>query len=185
LDTTTLIIVIGAIIIIAGIAWLVMRQRNSAHLQERFGPEYDRTAQDLGDRRKAEAELREREKRVEKLHIRELDPADRDRFANSWNTVQAHFVDDPGSAIGEADRLVKDVMDLRGYPVSTFEQQAADISVDHPQVVNNYRAARDIVVRNEQRQATTEDLRQAMVHYRTLFAELLGSDARVRTEERR
>jgi len=127
----------------------------------------------LGDRTKAERELERREKRIEKLHIRSLPPASRDRFVAAWHTDQARFVDDPQGAVVEADRLVQDVMRERGYPVADFEQRVNDISVDHPQLVQNYRAAREIVLRQKRGEATTEDLRQALVHYRSLFDELL------------
>lgn len=173
MNTTALIVLIVVLVVVAGIALMVSRRRQTEHLKERFGPEYEHATEELGDRGKAEAELRAREKRVEKLHIRDLSPADQERFSNAWKSVQAHFVDDPSASIKEAEDLVKKVMDARGYPIGHFEQRSADISVDHPAVVENYRAARGIAERNGQGKASTEDLRQAMVHYRTLFADLL------------
>ena len=162
-----------------------MRKGRSERLRERFGPEYDRTVTQLEDRSRAEAELKAREKRVDRLDIRSLTEAERGRFAESWRSVQAQFVDDPARAIAEADRLVGEVMRGRGYPVGEFEERAADISVGHPHVVENYRAAHGIAVRSGRREASTEDLRQAMVHYRALFEELLEARATDRREVQR
>lgn len=174
MDTRTLIpilIIIVAIVLIAAI--VVTRKRKSAQLKEHFGPEYDRAVQQHGDPRLAEAELAERESRVHKLSIHSLSLADRENFAREWSAVQRRFVDDPAIAVTEADRLVNQVMASRGYPMGDFEQRAADVSVSYPGVVQNYRAARDIVGRHSKGQSSTEDLRQAMVHYRSLFDELL------------
>jgi hypothetical protein len=132
----------------------------------------------LGDERKAEAELSAREKRVRKFEIRTLPPEEQRRFVESWKRAQARFVDQPSQAAADADILVQDLMKARGYPIGDFEQRAADMSVDHPDMVTNYRAARDIAVRNNAGKATTEDIRQAMVHYRSLFDELLQSNGR-------
>jgi hypothetical protein len=167
--------VIMTLVIIAmmGACWLFIRRRRSEHLKSRFGPEYDRVIQEHGNRWRAEAVLETREKRVEGLHIRSLTQKDRDHFAQAWQADQTRFVDDPKSAVTEADLLVTAVMKVRGYPVSDFEQRVADISVDHPHVVENYRAAADIARRHKSGQATTEDLRQAMVYYRKLFEDLL------------
>ena len=173
--------VVLAIVVIALIVAVVMlmRQRRSQQLQEGFGPEYGRTLEERGDRREAEAELRERRDRREQMEIRELEPAARDRYAERWRTAQRHFVDEPAPAVGEADGLVTEVMRDRGYPVEDdFEQRAADVSVDHPVVVEHYRAAHAISQRATAGDAGTEDLRQAMVHFRALFDELLGSDGR-------
>ena len=167
------LVLVVAVIAILAIAWVAMRKRRSVKLRERFGPEYDRVLQKEGDARKAEGVLEFREKRREKFTIRPLTPADRSSFAVRWNEVQARFVDDPRGAVTVADSLVTDVMQTRGYPIGEFEQRAADISVDHPVVVENYRAAHDIAMRHSNGRASTEDLRQAMVHYRTLFQELL------------
>ena len=175
MDTRTVVLalVIVAILIATGAA-IVMRRRKSDQLKRRFGPEFDRTvAHEHGDTRRAEATLSDREKRVEAFPIRALSPVDREAYAMEWAAVQRRFVDDPSAAVGTADRLVGRVMFDRGYPMTNFEQRAADISVSHPAVVQNYRAAHDIVVRHGESKATTEDLRQAMVHYRSLFEELL------------
>ena len=156
-------------------AWLFFRKRRTKKLRTQFGgAEYARAVEEGGTRRQAEAGLKERTERVESLKIRALAPGDRARFVESWSRVQARFVDGPGGAVTEADQLLGDVMSTRGYPVSDFEQRAADISVDHPLVMENYRTAHEIAVRQTRGQANTEDLRQAMIHYRTLFEELVG-----------
>src|SRR5689334_5765600 len=182
-----MVIVIVAIILIAVVvaALLVSRQRRSQQLQQGFGAEYDRAVEERGgDRRAAEAELQERRQRREKFEVRELEPAARDRYAERWRAAQRRFVDEPGPAVGEADALVMEVMRDRGYPVADeFEQRAADVSVDHPQVVDNYRAAHAISARATAGEATTEDLRQAMVHFRALFVDLLGADERPAGDE--
>lgn len=182
MDTTLLVIIViaaVALVVIAAAAWFIAQQKRSENLRRGFGTEYDRTVDEHGDRGKAESELRERQKRVSKFDIKPLDPNDRERYAKSWAATQARFVDSPAEAVGEADRLVNDVMHARGYPMGDFDQQAADISVDHPHVVENYRSARAIAERNEAGEATTEDLRQAMVHYRELFNDLLEGDREV------
>jgi hypothetical protein len=173
-----MVYVMLAIVVIAVIvaALLVARQRRSQQLQEGFGPEYDRAVEERGgDQRAAEAELRDRRERREQFEIRELDPEARDRYVERWRAAQRRFVDQPEPAVGEADALVIEVMRDRGYPVADeFEQRAADVSVDHPEVVEHYRAAHGISSRATAGDASTEDLRQAMVHFRALFAELLG-----------
>jgi hypothetical protein len=170
------IVVVAVLAVIAVGAWIAMqRSRESKRLQEHFGPEYDRAVGTSDSRRTAEKELESRKARVERLHIRELKREERDRYADAWRVVQTRFVDDPTRSIKDADNLVQEVMNLRGYPITNFEQQAADVSVDHPEVVRNYRAAHEIAESSERQEATTEDLRQAMVHYRELFAELLGT----------
>jgi hypothetical protein len=167
------IVVIVAILVIVAAA-LAMRRRRSEQLKRRFGTEYDRTVlQQHGDSRRAEATLVEREKRVEAFPLRPLSAVDREAYAMEWAAVQRRFVDDPSAAVGTADRLVGRVMTDRGYPMSDFEQRAQDVSVTHPAVVQNYRAAHDIFTRHSDGKASTEDLRQAMVHYRSLFDELL------------
>ncbi len=168
------VIAIAVLVLVGLAAWAYLGRRRSGQLQERFGPEYERTEAEHGDRRRAEAELQAREKRRQQLDIRPLSPDERTRFSESWRSVQARFVDDPQGAITDADLLVNQVMEARGYPVGDFDQRAADVSVDHPGVVQNYRAARDIAVRNRNAQAGTEDLRQGMIHYRALFDELLS-----------
>ena len=175
-----MVIVIVAIVLIALVvgALVLARQRRSQQLQEGFGSEYDRTLEERGgDRKEAEAELLERRQRRDQFEIRDLEPAARDRYAERWRAAQRRFVDQPGPAVGEADALVMEVMRDRGYPVADeFDQRAADISVDHPEVVEHYRAAHGISGRATAGDATTEDLRQAMVHFRALFVELLGED---------
>ncbi len=167
--------IVAGIIIVAITAWLSLRKRRTERLRTQFGGvEYDRTLKEDGNRRHAEAGLKERNERVESLPIRPLAPGDRTRFVESWQRIQARFVDGPGGAVTEADQLLGDVMSTRGYPVSDFDQRAADISVDHPLVLQNYRTAHEIAVRQAQGLANTEDLRQAMIHYRTLFEELVG-----------
>jgi len=170
---STAVWVLIAIVLIGAIAWIMLSRRRSQKLRERFGPEYERTIRNEGNIRKAEATLEARAKRVAKLHIRPLNLTDAQRFDGAWRGVQARFVDDPRGAVTEADRLVGEVMAARGYPVGDFEQRVADVSVDHPDVVMNYRAAREIAQQHAAGKATTEDLRQAMVHYRALFRDLL------------
>lgn len=176
---TSLYIIIAVLVVVAIAIIIVVAQRaKSARLQHRFGPEYERTLRETGDRKEAERELASREERVRKFHIEELPAGARERYTEEWRTVQSHFVDQPQNALGEADRLVSNVMRDRGYPLENFDQRAADISADHPAVVENYRAAHDIATRSETGEVSTEDLRQAMVHYRTLFDDLLGTDER-------
>ena len=171
------LIILAVVIVatLAAVALIVSRRRRSEHLKQHFGREYEHALELKGDRAKAEAELAEREKRVEKLDIRPLDPAERERFTAQWTEVQARFVDDPPRAVAFADALLGDVMKARGYPLSDFEQRAGDISVEHPAVVEHYRAGHDIAVRHERGKAGTEDLRQAMIHYRALFEDLVGA----------
>jgi hypothetical protein len=169
--------VIVTAIVVAGVILFVMRRR-SVRLRRHFGREYDRAVKARG-RREAERELESREERVRSLDIRALRREEQDHFAGQWRAVQARFVDDPGRAVGEADELVGELMRTRGYPVGDFEQRAADISVDHPRVVENYRVAHGIAIRHGRGEANTEDLRKAMVHYRALFEELLGERVRV------
>jgi uncharacterized membrane protein YecN with MAPEG domain len=172
MDPKVVALIVIAVIAVLLIIWVVVRQRRRANLRQRYGTEYDRIAQASGTG-KAEAALLEREKRVEKFHIRALAPEERERFVTNWRTVQSRFVDDPKDAVSQADLLVERVMHARGYPMSDFEQRAADISVTHPHVVSNYRAAHQIALRHQEGQATTEDLRQAMIYYRSLFDDLL------------
>jgi FtsZ-interacting cell division protein ZipA len=178
MDATVLILVIIAVVIVIALVLAAARARRqrSEHLRERFGPEYERTVSTADDKRAAEKELREREVRREKLVIRELDPSARERYQQLWRDAQTRFVDDPSPAVRDADILVIDVLRERGYPMEDFDRRADDISVDHPHVVANYRAAHRISLADEQGRATTEDLRQAMVHYRDLFKDLLGGD---------
>jgi hypothetical protein len=185
ISTTQIAIVIAvAVVVVAGIAiWLFTRKRRTKRLRTQFGSaEYTRTVKEGGSRRKAEARLDKRRDRVESLHIQPLGPGDRARFVESWRRVQARFVDGPGGAVTEADQLLGDVMSTRGYPVSDFEQRAADISVDYPLVLENYRSAHEIAIRQTRGQASTEELRQAMIHYRTLFDELVGEPEMARAK---
>jgi hypothetical protein len=172
------VVVVLALIAVAG--WLFARRRRTERLRDRFGPEYDRVVRNTDDPRRAEARLAERARRVEKFPIRPLAPADRDRFSERWRAVQARFVDDPPGAVRDGDALIQEVMKARGYPVGDFEQRAADLSVDHPVVVQSYRAAREIAERNRRREASTEDLRRALVHYRNLFQELIEEPVAVK-----
>jgi len=174
MDIETIALVIGALAVGAGIAWAFLTWRRSSHLKERFGPEYRRTLETEGDRRAAEQELDRRERRVENLEIRPLRPDERDRFVRDWDRTQARFVDDPAGAVLEADRLVTEVMRTRGYPVADFEQRVADVSVDHADMVEHYRAARGVARAAAEGTASTEDIRRAVTHYRALFVELLG-----------
>jgi hypothetical protein len=170
-------IIIAAAVILAAIAvaaWSVFHKKQSHRLQQRFGPEDGRTVDELGSQTKAESELKAREKRVDRLHIVPLAPSDAARFSEAWNVLQGRFVDDPKGVVAQADLLVRELMLKRGYPVAEFERRAADISVDHPAVVEHYRAAQAIVIRGEHGDADTEELRKAVVHYRALFDELLG-----------
>lgn len=166
-------VAVVAIVLIAVAAWAMTRARRRAHLKKRFGPEYEHVVEERGDRAKAEAELAEREARVKKYEIRTLTAPERDRFAQSWRDVQARFVDDPRAAVSEADDLVTRLLETRGFPVGDFSRREADVSVRHPQVTHHYREAREIALRSRDGKATTEDLRQAMQHYRTLFDTLL------------
>jgi hypothetical protein len=165
--------VLIALVLIGAVVWITTSRMRSQRLRQKFGSEYDRTIREEGNVRKAEAELVARAKRVSTLQIHPLSAADAQRFDDSWRAVQARFVDDPQGAVTEADRLVGEVMAARGYPVGEFEQRVADVSVDHPDVVMNYRAAREIAQLHAAGKANTEDLRQAMVHYRALFRDLL------------
>ena len=154
---------------------LFLRNRRTERLRSKFsGAEYAGAVQEGGNRQHAQARLDERTERVESFHVRPLAPGDRARFMDSWRKIQARFVDGPAGAVAEADQLLGDVMSTRGYPVSDFAQRAADISVDHPLVLENYRTAHEIALRQTKGQASTEDLRQAMIHYRTLFEELVS-----------
>jgi hypothetical protein len=179
-----LVLIIGAAAVVAAALWFAVRRRRTEQLRSRFGPEYDRTVREARSVTEGEAMLIERQTRVERLHIRPLSPEDARRFAQAWRDVQVRFVDDPKGAIVDADRLVGEVMRARGYPVGDFEQRVADISVDHPDVVMNYRAARDIVQDHGRGRASTEELRQAMVHFRALFADLLEAPIATADEAR-
>ena len=181
MDSQTLMIVgiTVAVCALIGIGvWFATNQMRSRRLKERFGPEYDRAINRAPDRDLAEAELQKREERVKKYKIVALSERDRAHYQHAWDAVQNRFVDDPRGAAMEADELIFEVMERRGYPVNGFEQAAADLSVDYPSVVENYRAATGIAQRNRQGEAGTEDLRQALVYYRALFHELLQTPSR-------
>ena len=175
MDPKLMVLAVVVIVVIAVLALLYLRKRRNttAGLRKKFGPEYDRAVLVHGAGRKAEAKLEDREKRVDKLNIRDLDPIEHERFTKLWESVQSRFIDSPKGAVSEADDLVSSLMKARGYPISDFEQRAADISVDHPRVVENYRLAHAIALRVGKDAATTEDLRTAMIHYRSLFEELV------------
>ncbi len=167
------VIAVAALAVVVAVVLAALRTRRTHELKERFGPEYDRVAADALTKRDAEAELREREKHRESLDIKPLDPDSRARYRTEWEEVQARFVDDPSGAVRDADALIQRVMRERGYPVDDFETRAADVSVDHPHVVENYRAAHGISTAYERGNADTEELRHAVTHYRALFEELL------------
>jgi FtsZ-interacting cell division protein ZipA len=170
---TILLVVLVAVILIAVVSFFLSRKRRSQRLRDRFGPEYDRVLKREGEVRRAEGVLEMRAKRRDKLEIRPLSSSARSDFSERWQTVQSQFVDDPKGSVSRADQLVNELMQARGYPMSDFEQRSADVSVDYPLVVENYRVAHDIALRHNRGQASTEDLRKAMVHYRSLFDELL------------
>jgi hypothetical protein len=174
IPTNTLIFAVLLIALgIAIVVWFAMQKQRSAKLRKRFGPEYDRAVIDFGGRSRAETELLKREQRVAGLKIVSLTPADAARFSQAWSTLQGRFIDNPKGVVVEADHLVRELMEKRGYPMGDFERRAADISVDYPDVVANYRAAQIIATRDASNEADTEELRKAVVHYRTLFDELL------------
>jgi hypothetical protein len=184
MSTLTIVLIAIAILIVAfGVLYFVQKER-TRRLRGTFGPEYDRALKDHGGSQyKAEHELLQRQKRHEKLHVRELMREEIARYSDAWREVQTYFVDAPRQAVAQADQLVRDVMSARGYPITDFEHRAEDISVDHPRVVENYRAAHRIAERDAAGQTDTEDLRQAMVHYRALFEDLLGIRTEFHTHE--
>ena len=172
--TAAIVIALLAGILIGAAAHYLLQRRRSERLQDRFGPEYDRAVSESGDRWQAEEKLARAEKKVKSLRIRPLNPTNRVHFQDAWREIQGRFIDDPRESVSEADRLIAEVMSVEGYPVADFEERAMDISVDHPHVVEHYRAGHQIVLRHAEGRATTEDLRKAMIHYRTLFDDLLG-----------
>jgi hypothetical protein len=177
-----LVLIAGAVVVallLAGLlAWFSARRRRRQQLVDRYGAHYERVVEEKGSASRAEKELKLREKRFEKAHIRDLTAADRERYGSLWRSVQARFVDSPGAAVAEADTLVGEVMRLRGYPAADLEQRLADVAMGHPALVEHYRDACDIAYRSRTNQADTEDLRRAMVHYRALFEDLLGASER-------
>jgi hypothetical protein len=177
--TYIMIIAVVLALVVMGIllALVFIRQKQSERLHDQFGAEYDHTVEALGNEKKAQTELKERQQHVKTLDIHPLSVGERQRYLADWAAVQSKFVDEPGQAIVDADHLIMEVMQLRAYPVSDFEQRAADISVNYPALVSNYRAARAIALKNEQQQADTEELRQAMIYYHSLFDELVETEA--------
>jgi hypothetical protein len=183
--TQIAIIVAIVVLVVGAIVAFYLQRRRTEKLRQHFGPEYDRAVAEGGDRRLAEARLEERTERVKKFHLRPLVEEDRARFTEQWDRVQAHFVDAPAGAVAEADQLIGDLMATCGYPMGDFEQRAADISVEHPIVAQNYRAAHEIAVRQAKGQASTEDLRRAMIHYRALFEDLVSEPRETTVVERK
>ena len=169
-----IVIVIVGILALAAVAWFLMRRRE---LQRRFGPEYDRTVEEADNRLAAEKELRERESRHAELELRELDPDDRARYTEQWQQIQARFVDAPENAVGAADDFVTELIAARGYPTDDYDDRLSHLSVEHARVLSDYREAHDINERNQRGEATTEQLRLAVLHYRSLVSELLGEEA--------
>jgi len=175
-SSLTWVVLLIIVAVVGAAAWLIAREqrrKQSLRLRQRFGPEYGRVVAEKGNQAKAESELIERQRRVERLKIIPLTPADAARFRQAWDTLQSRFVDNPKGVVVEADDLVRELMVKRGYPMGDFEHRAADISVDHPELVDTYRSARSIATRDKQGQASTEELRKAVVYYRALFDELL------------
>jgi hypothetical protein len=177
-NTTYVIITVVLVVLVVGAIsdWIINRRKRLEKLQDQFGPEYDYTVAKVGDEKKAQAELLERQKHVEALDIRSLTPIERERYLDDWSAVQSKFIDEPGQAIKDASRLIIEVMQVRDYPIEDFDQRVADISVSYPTLVGNYRAAQEIALKNEHNQADTEELRQAMVYYRSIFEELIGTE---------
>jgi LPXTG-motif cell wall-anchored protein len=174
MQDNTLWILIGAVVVLGLVFWLVARRRNSAVLREHFGDEYDRTVEARGGVGKAERELEEREERVKKLDIRPLGPKERGEFIDEWREVKAVFVDSPVEAVHHADRLLARIMTARGFPMGDFDRRYEDLTVDHGEVARHYRAGHDAVVRDGRGEASTEDLRQAMIHFEALFDDLVN-----------
>ena len=171
-----ILVIVVAVVIVVALAWVVMQQARRRRLREQFGPEYDRTLESADSRRAAERELAEREKRHSEFDLKPLEPAERERYTRQWTMIQEQFVDQPGRAVVEADRLVTVVMGERGYPTEGYQQQVSDLSVRHASTLDHYRTAHDIKDRHEEAKASTEELREAMMHYRTLFQDLVESD---------
>lgn len=177
METWQIAVIVVAALVVVSIVWVGLGRRRTQRLTDQYGPEYQRTVESAGDQGEAERELDARRERVKGFEIRALSTEEHDRYLASWKDSQAHFVDDPSAAISQADLLVQEVMRARGYPMVDFEQRAADISVEHPKLVDEYRAAHNIAERHAAGSVETEDLRQAMVHYRGLFDDLLGTDS--------
>jgi hypothetical protein len=175
MNTTYTIIAVVLVLVILGaiLAPIFARRKRSQRFQNKYGPEYEHTVKTMGTEKKAQTEMDERQKHVQALNIRPLSEGEHERYLAEWTSIQAKFVDQPGQATIEADHLIMEVMKVRAYPVSDFEQRAADLSVNYPALVSNYRLAREIAIKNEQHSANTEELRQALIYYRSLFDELL------------
>jgi hypothetical protein len=179
-NTTVIILAIVVALIIGGLLGMVLsRRQRTKHLQEKFGPEYERTINQLGDKRQAESELEARLDHVKTLNIRPLSGEETGRFTNEWRMTQAEFVDEPLVALQKADRLLREVMKAKGYPVEDFDQRAADISVDYPELVADYRGLHLIAIKSDDDEVSTEEMRQAMVHGRALFENLVSKPAEV------
>lgn len=179
-NTITIVVAIVLVLVIGGLlGMLFTRSQRTKHLRERFGPEYDRTVQELGNQRRAEEDLEARLDHVKALEIRPLSTEETDRFTNEWQFAQAEFVDEPLAALRKANQLIKEVMSIKGYPVDDFEQRAADISVDYPNLVIDYRELRAITTKGDDEDVTTEEMRQAMVHARALFENLVQPEAQL------
>lgn len=179
MEPIVVIALVVVLLLIAAAAYAASQRKKREHLRERFGPEYERTVERSDSTREAERDLAEREQFRDQLRLRELSPAERDRYCQQWDSVQSSFVDRPEAAVREADTLVGQVMRDRGYPVDDFETQADLVSVDHPEIVSHYRRAHEVAVRNDRDGTTTEDRREAFVHFRALFDNLLGDGQRV------
>ncbi len=177
-DITIVVLVLVVLVVLALLGFLLARKKKRDGLREQFGPEYDRTVEQSGSRRDAEQDLRGRAERRNELDVRPLEPKRRDLYTAEWRVTQEDFVDRPAEAVSSANTLVERVMKERGYPVGDFEQMSRDLSVDHANVMSEYRSAHEISMLNDRKQATTEQQRQAMVHYRSLFADLLGGSDR-------
>jgi hypothetical protein len=177
LNPTILILIAGLVLAIGVALWMYIQKERTQKLRSKFGPEYDKAIAEHRDRGHAESDLQKRADRVAKFHIQPLKAEDRSRYTEDWRREQSRFVDDPRAAVNHADTLVQHVMERRGYPVGDFDQNAADLSVDHPRVVENYRIAHEIALREGQGVGDTEDLRKAMVSYRALFDDLLVETA--------
>jgi hypothetical protein len=185
LNPTVLILIAGLAVVVGVALWMFVRKQRTEKLRGKFGPEYDKAVNEHQDVKLAESDLEKRVHRVAQFHIHPMSVEDRARFSSEWNREQSRFVDDPRAAVEHADTLVQQAMQARGYPVSDFEQNASDLSVEHPGVVDNYRIAHQIAVRDRQGLSNTEDLRKAMVSYRALFEDLLGQPAGKPEEVRR
>ncbi|HEX7556371.1 MAG TPA: hypothetical protein VF338_07085 [Leptolinea sp.] len=181
MNVTYVIVFVVVVLVIVGLILgpIFSRRKRSENYHDKYGTEYDHTVKAMGNEKKAQTELNERQNHVKTLDIRSLTLAERERYQADWTAVQSKFVDEPGQAIVDADHLIMEVMQLRNYPVSDFEQRAADISIKYPALVSNYRAARAIAIKNKEKKATTEELRQAMIYYRSLYEELIETKADV------